>query len=77
MERLGEGGMGVVYRARDPQLEREVAVKVVSPEHLTGIAAERLRREARVIAQMSHPGVVQVHDIGSDDEQLFFVMPVL
>jgi len=58
---LGQGGMGQVYRARDPRLEREVAIKV-----LTGALAkergylERFRREARAVAKLNHPHVVQV-----------------
>ncbi|HMB55017.1 MAG TPA: serine/threonine-protein kinase [Thermoanaerobaculia bacterium] len=64
-ERLGRGGMGVVYRAHDRQLGRDVALKVL-PLAADGDrgAAERLRREARILARLEHPGIVPVHDLG-------------
>ena len=60
---LGRGGMGVVYRALDPSLDREVAVKV-QPGPATERSVERFRREARVLAQLRHPNIVSVHDVG-------------
>ncbi len=74
---LGRGGMGVVYRAKDPVLNREVAVKLIPPGNLTKDAEERFQREAQIVAQMDHPGVVPIHDLGRDEGALFFVMPVL
>lgn len=75
---LGAGGMGEVYRARDTRLGREVAVKVVS-ERLTsesnGLA--RLQREARAVASLSHPNIVALHDIGSENGVAFIVMELL
>ncbi|HEY4244512.1 MAG TPA: serine/threonine-protein kinase [Kofleriaceae bacterium] len=70
---LGAGGMGIVYAAHDPELDRTVAVKVLRG---AGNAAmqERLRREAQAMAQIAHPHVVPVHDVGVVDEQLFVVM---
>ncbi|WAS95378.1 serine/threonine-protein kinase [Nannocystis punicea] len=70
--RLGAGGMGVVYRAYDPALERRVAIKLMHPE-LRG-AAGRIRSEARALARLTHPNVVSVHEIGEHDGQLFVVM---
>lgn len=72
---LGRGGMGVVYLARDPLLERDVAIKLVSPHLLTADAVERFKREAKVVARMDHPGIVTIHDFGEHEGSLFFVMP--
>jgi serine/threonine-protein kinase len=72
---LGRGGMGVVYLARDPLLERDVAVKVIPPAVLDAQSNERFRREARTIAQLDHPGIVGIHDFGAHEESLFLVMP--
>ncbi|HJW13593.1 MAG TPA: ABC transporter substrate-binding protein [Thermoanaerobaculia bacterium] len=74
---LGRGGMGVVYRARDPLLNREVAVKLISSTDLTAEIAERFQREAQLVAQMDHPGIVPIYDLGEHDGSLFFVMPVV
>ncbi|HVS31374.1 MAG TPA: BREX system ATP-binding domain-containing protein, partial [Thermoanaerobaculia bacterium] len=74
---LGRGGMGVVYRARDPLLNREVAVKLVSPGFLTPQAEERFQREAQMVAQMDHPAIVPIFDIGEHEGSLFFLMPVI
>ena len=72
---LGSGGMGVVYRARDVELGREVALKTL---RLPGLAdserVERLRREARTAASLSHPGIVPVHDVGAVDGVPYFAM---
>ena len=72
---LGEGGMGVVYAAYDPELDRKVAVKVLR-ERL-GDAAElgaRLLREAQAMARLSHPNVVSVHDVGRFEDKVFVAM---
>jgi serine/threonine protein kinase len=67
--------MGVVYLTRDPLLDRQVAVKVVTPSRLTPESEERFRREARLVAKMDHPAIVPVHDVGEEDQSLFLVMP--
>jgi serine/threonine protein kinase len=75
--RLGRGGTGSVFRVRDRELEREVALKVMTlPE---GDAhSERLRAEARVLARLEHPGIVPVHDVGTlRDGRLFYVMKLV
>ena len=77
LEKLGAGGMGVVYRARDPLLERDVAIKLVPPNRLDEEAAARFEREARLVARMDHPAIVPIHDFGREDEILFFVMPIV
>src|SRR5262245_5971540 len=72
---LGRGGMGIVYLAFDPLLEREVAIKLVPPTALTKETEERLKHEARLVAKLDHPAIVVVHDIGEDSGALYFVMP--
>ncbi len=79
IETLGKGGMGVVYGARDPELERDVAIKVVlSWAQYDEDAMARFNREARVVAQLQHPHIVTVFDAGRTDEGLpYFVMEYL
>ncbi len=72
---LGRGGMGVVHLAHDPLLERDVAIKVISPDLLSTDAVERFKREARVVAKMDHPAIVSIYDIGEHEGSLFFIMP--
>nr|MDP9360265.1 DUF2791 family P-loop domain-containing protein [Acidobacteriota bacterium] len=74
---LGRGGMGVVYRARDPLLNREVAVKLVAPALLSSDSEERFQREAQLVAQMDHPAIVPIYDIGRHEGSLYFLMPVV
>jgi eukaryotic-like serine/threonine-protein kinase len=77
-ERLGVGGMGEVWRAWDERLERSVAVKLIHPQASEdGIARERFRREARAAAALSHPAIVQIHDIVSSDEGEALVMELV
>lgn len=72
---LGRGGMGIVYLARDVQLDRDVAIKVL-PSHLARTAAsrERFLREARTAAGLSHPNIVPIHRVGEAGGFVFFVM---
>nr|HEX4316482.1 protein kinase [Kofleriaceae bacterium] len=67
---LGAGGMGIVYAARDPELERTVAVKLLRAD----IDQDRLRREAQAMAMVSHPNVVAVHDVGLAGDRVFIAM---
>ncbi len=78
-ECIGEGGMGVVYRAHDPKLNRDVALKLLHPQPgATGEAArERMFLEARALAQLSHPSVVAVHDAGAENNQIYLVMELV
>jgi eukaryotic-like serine/threonine-protein kinase len=73
-DRIGSGGMSTVYRAFDETLEREVAIKVMHSEISSDDAAlERFRREARTVAQLSHPHVVMVIDAGEDEGHPYIV----
>ncbi len=75
LELLGQGGMGVVYKARQRHLNRVVAVKILPPSAGAEPAfAERFTREAQALAQLNHPNIVQVYDFGRTDEFFYFVM---
>ncbi|MGI9518700.1 MAG: serine/threonine-protein kinase PknK, partial [Pirellulaceae bacterium] len=74
---LGRGGMGVVYGAHDPLLNREVAVKLIAPSQLTDESEQRFQTEAQIVAQMDHPSIVPIYDFGHHDGSLYFVMPVV
>ena len=74
---LGRGGMGTVYRATDLQVEREVAVKVLSANSQTSEARDRLIREARAAAALNHPHIVTVHDVGEQNGVPFLVMELV
>ncbi|MGH9257648.1 MAG: serine/threonine-protein kinase [Vicinamibacterales bacterium] len=72
---IGSGGMGEVYRARDPKLNRAIAIKIL-PEHLAADAERRLRfeREAQSLAALSHPNIVTIHSVEQADGILFLTM---
>ena len=75
LEKLGEGGMGEVYKARDTRLDRTVAIKVLPPDVSSDSDRRaRLEREAKTIAGLAHPHVCTLHDIGRDGDALFLVM---
>jgi hypothetical protein len=74
---LGKGGMGVVYRAHDAVLNRDVAVKLLSASGLGTEGRERMLREAQAIAQLNHPNIVQVFDAGQLDGSPFIVMELV
>ena len=77
VRKLGEGGMGVVYAARDSRLERTVAVKMMSSLAGDDTARKRFWREARAAASVNHPNVCQIHEIGEDKGTLFIAMELL
>jgi eukaryotic-like serine/threonine-protein kinase len=75
---LGSGGMGEVYYARDPQLERPVAIKVLTASRdATSLQLERFQREARAIARITHAHICTIHDVGEVDGVPFLVMELL
>jgi tetratricopeptide (TPR) repeat protein len=79
LSKLGAGGMGVVYAAYDPELDRKVALKVLLPESSGGSSAgtdgsPRLVREAQALARLTHPNVITVHDVGTVGGSVFIAM---
>lgn len=74
---IGSGGMGLVFRATDLELQREVAVKVLLATLADDTARQRLQREARAAAALNHPHIVAVHDVGEDRGRPFFVMELV
>src|SRR5262245_15386411 len=75
--KLGAGGMGVVYAARDERLHRTVALKTLSILSDDPTARKRFWREARAAASVNHPNVCQIYEIGEDDGELFIAMELL
>ncbi len=72
LEIVGQGGMGVVWGAWDPELDRRVAIKLVKPS--LAAARDRILREGQALAKLSHPHVVPIYDVGLFDEQVYLVM---
>src|SRR5262252_1180306 len=78
ISRLGEGGMGEVYRARDPRLNREVAIKLLHSDSLG--SPNRLARfsaEARAASALNHPSILTIHDIGEIDGKPYIVCELI
>jgi non-specific serine/threonine protein kinase len=75
--KLGEGGMGIVYEARDDRLERAVALKMMSSLAADDTARRRFWREARAAASVNHPNICQIYEIGEDGADLFIAMELL
>src|ERR1700686_3537852 len=71
---IGTGGMGEVYRARDPRLRRDVALKVLPTEvSRDPTRRQRFERESRAVAALNHPNIVSIHDVGEDRGVYFMV----
>ncbi|KIG12097.1 serine/threonine protein kinase [Enhygromyxa salina] len=74
LRRVGSGGMGVVYAARDSKLDRVVALKLVRRSSMAGGGHERLISEARALAKLSHPNIIQVHEVGAHEGDVYIAM---
>jgi len=74
LKKLGEGGKGIVFKARDTALNRVVAIKMLKSAVSTEEGYSRFMREAQAVAKLNHPNIVSIYDIGKDDEKQFFVL---
>jgi len=74
LEKLGEGGMGVVYKAEDTKLERTVALKFLSLTSIGDEEKKRFKREAKAAASLNHPNIATIHAIDEVDDQTFIAM---
>jgi serine/threonine protein kinase len=77
VDRLGSGGMGMVWQGRDLDLNRDIAIKVMLNADDDLESFKRFQREAQVAARLQHPGITVVHDFGRDHDQFFIVMELL
>jgi len=77
LHEIGAGGMGVVYAAYDPELDRRIALKVLGEAAGTDTGRARLIREAQTMARLSHPNVITVHDVGEVEGRLFIAMELV
>ncbi|HWB80849.1 MAG TPA: serine/threonine-protein kinase [Nannocystaceae bacterium] len=77
IERLGAGGMGIVYAAYDPELDRKVALKLLFRNEASDAERHRLVREAKAMAKLSHPNVVHVYDAGEHEGRVFVAMELV
>lgn len=77
-EKIGDGGMAVVYRARDKLLDRMVAIKILKPEFVKDVSfVDNFRKESRAAASLSHPNIVNIYDVGKDGNLYYIVMELV
>jgi serine/threonine protein kinase len=74
LEKIGEGGMGEVYRAHDSRLQRTVAIKILAPRLATAERVERFEQEARAASALNHPNILTIHDVGRHGDTAYFAM---
>ena len=74
IEKIGSGGMGEVYLARDDDLNRDVAVKIIQPSTANEDATKRFLREARAVAALNHPNIITIYEVGTHEDQPFIAM---
>ena len=74
LEKIGEGGMGEVYRAHDGRLQRTVAIKILAPRLATADRLERFEQEARAASALNHPNILTIHDVGRQGDTAYFAM---
>ena len=77
LDKIGRGGMGVVYRGIDETLDREVAIKAISPELVEDDLVRRFRAEAVTLAKVNHPNIASVYELFRDDDRLLMVMELV
>src|SRR6266581_2244962 len=78
VEQIGAGGMGVVYRAHDEQLDRDVALKVLTPGTLADeTARRRFQKEARALAKLNHPNIEAVYEFNTENERDFLALELV
>lgn len=78
IERIARGGMGTVYRVKDRELDRDVALKVLSDPQPRPDEIARMMKEARILARLEHPGIVPIHDVGTlPDGRAFYAMKLV
>src|SRR5262245_61259168 len=75
--KIGEGGMGIVYRARDEELNRDVAVKVLAESRLDHLGRDQLLKEAQIASALSHPNICTIYQLGRAQDGFYFVMELV